>query len=474
MSNLTLRQTTTATDPGSTTAKNSSLSHTEMDSNLILLNTDKLENISEDTTPSLGGTLNTADQSIENTGGANNFIDIATRVRIDENAADYSLLLDNQNTQGLGLKIKAGDDAYAGSLAILSVADKDDTLAFTVKASGEVIVYDNLTVHDVYISSPSAGLCQISTLVGDDLNITTNAGTLSLNSLNFPGSDGSANQVLKTDGAGNLSFTTVNVQSDTDPTLGARLDLNGNVIQDDTRDYQLIGNVSALNTSDYDATNNLSRVRGVVKIHEVDTPTQRVHSHPILTKVTAGADSSDSTNRNAGRLRYAYIDSQYDLRGYDNTTTGFGQGFNSSFSSGVARNDDPSNGASTLSQQTGLTITPQQYSASTGGLTVTDCRAINMEPNVNDSNCTVTNLYGLYYNSIGSGTVTNEYSFYGNVNTAPAYNAGGFTPGAFASTAMPTATNYPNGTIVSISDNSYKPAYQAGGTWKYVADDSAV
>ena len=54
MANLTLRQTTSATDPGSTSAKGSALTHTEADSNFILLNTDiqtRLTDVVSDTTP---------------------------------------------------------------------------------------------------------------------------------------------------------------------------------------------------------------------------------------------------------------------------------------------------------------------------------------------------------------------------------------------------------------------------------------
>jgi len=44
MANITVRTSTTATDPTSTSAKGSALSHTELDSNFILLNNEKLEN----------------------------------------------------------------------------------------------------------------------------------------------------------------------------------------------------------------------------------------------------------------------------------------------------------------------------------------------------------------------------------------------------------------------------------------------
>jgi hypothetical protein len=55
-------------------------------------------------------------------------------------------------------------------------------------------------------------------------------------------------------------------------------------------------------------------------------------------------------------------------------------------------------------------------------------RAINMEPNINDANGTVTTLYGMYYNVSKhvSATISNQYSFYGNEPTASNYNAGGF------------------------------------------------
>ena len=41
MANIKLRSSTSATDPGSTSAKGSSLTHAELDSNFILLNNTK-------------------------------------------------------------------------------------------------------------------------------------------------------------------------------------------------------------------------------------------------------------------------------------------------------------------------------------------------------------------------------------------------------------------------------------------------
>lgn len=117
MANLKLRSTTSATDPGSISAKGSALSHTEMDSNFILLNDGKLDNVTDDFT----GTL-----SIKGSGGS---------------------------------------------------------------ATGAVRHYDNDDSHYIDIKSPA---------------------TLAANyTLTLPTTDGDADQVLQTDGSGNLTWATV-------------------------------------------------------------------------------------------------------------------------------------------------------------------------------------------------------------------------------------------------------------------------
>ena len=105
--------------------KGSALTHTELDANFTNLNTDKLQS-------PLSAALDVGNNEIKTTGGAG-FIDIADRIQMDKNVADYSISIDNQNEQGLGLRIKAGDKDYSGSLAILSVADKNNVQQFIVK-----------------------------------------------------------------------------------------------------------------------------------------------------------------------------------------------------------------------------------------------------------------------------------------------------------------------------------------------------
>ena len=132
---ITLRQETQA---GATT-KGSSLTYAELDNNFIDLLTNKMDDLADDTTPQLGGSLDV-------------------------------------NGQG-----------------IISVSNGNITI--TPDGSGKVV----------------------------------------LDGLSWPTADGSNNQVLQTDGAGNLSFTTVsggisNVVEDTTPQLGGALDAQGELI----------------------------------------------------------------------------------------------------------------------------------------------------------------------------------------------------------------------------------------------------
>ena len=458
--------------------KGSALTHTEMDANFTNLNTDKIES-------TLAADLDTKNFAIKST-GTNGYIDIDTKVQFDNSVADYPITIDNQDNSGLGLRIKAGnsDSGTYGSLAILSVADKDNDLKLIAKASGEVVVYHELTVHDVIINSPTTGNMQISTLTsGENINITTNGGTLSLNSIDFPGSDGSANQILKTNGSGALSFVNASdvaltsVVDDTSPELGSELDQNGNRIQDDSRNYQILGNIDPTRPP-FDSFNNTARVHGVVNVAEIDGPTNRVHSNPTLTIVTADADVSGSAN--AGRLRMNYFEGVYEMDGFDNTTTGFGKGHNGMFVSSMAKNSNTSNNASTLSEQTGMTITPQVASTSTGGLTVTDLRCIDMNPNINDTNGTVTTLYGLYYNTSNAGTITNQYSFYGAESTASSYNQGGFELPSFTvaqleDTVTVNCTRRTGNTAFCTNETGGAvPVFFDGSDWRRSTDRAVI
>ena len=72
--------------------------------------------------------------------------------------------------------------------------------SFTTLTANTSAVLDGVTITDNTISTNASNA---------DLVLSgNNTGTVSINGMKFPTSDGSANQVLKTDGAGNLAFAT--------------------------------------------------------------------------------------------------------------------------------------------------------------------------------------------------------------------------------------------------------------------------
>jgi len=68
---------------------------------------------------------------------------------IDISTEDYGLTIHNINDAGMGLRIKAGDPTYPKSLAILSVADKNNDNKLVVKASGEVVVFNEFDANSI-------------------------------------------------------------------------------------------------------------------------------------------------------------------------------------------------------------------------------------------------------------------------------------------------------------------------------------
>ena len=122
--------------------------------------------------------------------------------------------------------------AYTGSGGLADVVD--DT---TPQLGGDLDVNGN------EINGGTAGGVTIAGGgVGGVANVNINSaggGNVIIDSINYPNSDGSADQFIKTDGSGNLSFASIteasgseleNVVEDTTPQLGGSLDVNGNSI----------------------------------------------------------------------------------------------------------------------------------------------------------------------------------------------------------------------------------------------------
>ena len=170
-----------------------------------------ISDVVSDTTPQLGGALDVNGNAIVSASNGN--------ISITPNGSG-KVILD-------GLSHPTSD----GSAGQFLKTDGGGNLAFatvTTDLSGDSTpqLGGNLDVNGNSIVSASNG----------NIAITPNgSGKVILDGLSHPTSDGSNGQVLTTDGAGNLSFTsktvdTTNLVDDTTPQLGGDLDINGNTI----------------------------------------------------------------------------------------------------------------------------------------------------------------------------------------------------------------------------------------------------
>lgn len=252
--------------------------------------------------------------------------------------------------------------------------------------------------------------------------------------------------------------------------LSADFDQNGYMIKDDSRNFQIIGNESNTTTLSgiYDAFANTARVHGVVNVNNQDGyPANRIHSNPRLTYIKADADATPG-NSSPGRIRANYVETQYDMNSYDNTTNGFGQGFNNFFVAGVVKNTAAST-TSNLTELTAITITPQidQADEPTANTIVTDMAGLEVQGYCVGSGSSATNFYGFYYNA-PAGTnssrlgLTTHYSFYGADSNATLYNAGhikgnsigvssAYSIGTISNTATDFDINYSNGALQKVN-----------------------
>jgi len=103
-----------------------------------------------------------------------------------------------------------------------------------VTSLGELAAGDTVTMKGD--GSTVAGALALNN-AANTFSTTLQSGAVSSNvTFTLPTADGTANQVIRTDGSGNLSFVNdtdtgiVSVQEDTSPVLGGNLDVNGNSI----------------------------------------------------------------------------------------------------------------------------------------------------------------------------------------------------------------------------------------------------
>ena len=130
-------------------------------------------------------------------------ITVDSNISIKDNV--ISTLISNSNLEltpaGTGSVVIPKVDINGGAIDN-TVIGSATALAgtFTTLTANTSAVLDGVTITDNTISTNASNADLV--LSGKD------TGTVSINGMKFPTSDGSANQVLKTDGAGNLAFAT--------------------------------------------------------------------------------------------------------------------------------------------------------------------------------------------------------------------------------------------------------------------------
>ena len=213
--------------------KGSALTWTEGDANITNLNNDKIEDIVEDTTPQLGGNLDVNGNSNVSVSNAN--IEIAPNgtgdvyltadtVRVGDSNANATI-----TTNGTGdLILNTNSGSNSGAITIQDGIDND----ITVVPAGTGKVHFETSETRVGINNTNA---KITTKGTGDLTLDTNSGTNSgsivildgldgnisitpngtgrvvIDGIQHPIADGTANQILQTNGSGVLSFATQSV-----------------------------------------------------------------------------------------------------------------------------------------------------------------------------------------------------------------------------------------------------------------------
>jgi DNA-binding FrmR family transcriptional regulator len=145
----------------------------------------------------------------------------------DQSAAEILTAIKTVDGAGTGLDADLLDGNEATAFATAAQGTTADSALQDVVDDTTPQLGGDLDVNGSSIVSASAG----------DIAITPNTtGDVILDGQKWPQADGSADQLLKTDGAGQLSWATAsgaglnNVVEDTTPQLGGNLDVNGNNI----------------------------------------------------------------------------------------------------------------------------------------------------------------------------------------------------------------------------------------------------
>ena len=170
--------------------------------------TAKLENISEDTTPQLGGDLD----------AQSNQITAVSKLEITNTSTDDSLLItttEDSNTAAPVITLKRNssspaDADYLGQIKFKGENDADQEQVYA-KITGKILdASDGSEDGILEFAFKKAGSNNISARFRSDSLQLINGTTLVVSNITYPTADGNNGQVIKTDGSGTLSMGDVN------------------------------------------------------------------------------------------------------------------------------------------------------------------------------------------------------------------------------------------------------------------------
>ena len=196
-----------------------------------------IANVVDDTSPQLGGDLDLNSSDITGTGNVNITGSITSTSFSGDGSSLTSLNIVTDTTPQLGgnLDLNSNDITGTGNINITGtitantingtignvVEDTTPQLGGQLDVNGNAIgngteelikfIENASAVNEVTITNSATGNAPEISATGDDTNIDfkltpKGSGNVVLDGLKYPNSDGTADQVLKTDGSGNLSF----------------------------------------------------------------------------------------------------------------------------------------------------------------------------------------------------------------------------------------------------------------------------
>ena len=193
-------------------------------------------NVVEDTTPQLGGNLDLNSNNITGTGN----ISTTGTLSLTNTTTDDSLLITTTEASSTAAPVitlkrnssSPADADYLGQLKFKGENDADQEVVYA-KITGKISDASDTTEDGlIEFALRKAGSNNIGArLTSTELKLINGTG-LEVGGYTFPSADGSASQVLQTNGSGSLSFATITTDlvGDTSPQLGGDLDTQTNTI----------------------------------------------------------------------------------------------------------------------------------------------------------------------------------------------------------------------------------------------------